>query len=175
MIEEKIKNKIRSVKDFPKVGIDFKDITPLLEDPQLTREILNEFVNRVSRIQIDAVMGIESRGFFWGVLIAQELGVPFIPVRKKGKLPYKTVSYAYQLEYGSAEIEVHEDAIKPGSNILIHDDLLATGGTAAAASEIVKMQGAEVIGFSFLVILQFLNAEEKLKPYSENIIGLANY
>ena len=175
MIEEKIKKQIRNVRDFPKVGIDFKDITPLLEDPKLTREILNEFVNRISGIEIDAVMGIESRGFFWGLLIAQELEVPFIPVRKKGKLPYKTVSYSYQLEYGSAEIEVHEDAIKPGSNILIHDDLLATGGTASAAAEIVKMQGAEVIGFSFLVILQFLNAEEKLKPYSKNIIGLANY
>lgn len=126
-------------------------------------------------MNVEAIMGVESRGFFWGLLIAQELGVPFIPVRKKGKLPYKTVSYKYDLEYGSAEIEVHEDAIVKGSNILIHDDLLATGGTAAAAAEIVRQQGATVAGFSFLVILDFLNGTEKLLPYSENINGLVTY
>lgn len=175
MIQEKIKASIRDVKDFPKEGIVFKDITPILEDPKLTKEITLVFVEEARKLNIDAVIGIESRGFFWGMLIAQELNVPFIPVRKKGKLPYKTVSYKYDLEYGSAEIEVHEDAIKKGLNVLIHDDLLATGGTAAAAAEIVLSQEANVSGFSFLVNLEFLNGSEQLKKYSNNIIGLVNY
>lgn len=174
-MENRIKEVIRDVLDFPKAGIIFKDITPILEDPKLTREISMEFLNRLKGVEIDAVIGIESRGFFWGILLAQELNVPFIPIRKKGKLPYKTLSHKYDLEYGSAEIEVHQDAIKAGSRILIHDDLLATGGTAMAAAELVKMQSAEVVGFAFLVILQFLKAEERLKTYSENIFGLANY
>lgn len=174
-MEEKIKAVIRDVKDFPKEGIVFKDITPILENPTLTEEVTQEFKKRTEHLNIDAVMGVESRGFFWGLLLAQLLEVPFIPVRKKGKLPYKTVSYKYDLEYGSAEIEVHIDAIKEGSNVLIHDDLLATGGTAMAAAEITKMQGANVVGFAFLVILDFLKGEEKLKEYSEEIIGLVNY
>lgn len=174
-MEEKLKIKIRDIMDFPKEGILFRDITPILEDPVLTAEITREFYNRLSKMEVDAVMGIESRGFFWGLLIAQALQVPFIPLRKKGKLPYKTISQKYDLEYGFAEIEVHEDAIKKGMKVFIHDDLLATGGTAAAAAEIVKRQKAEVLGFGFLVILQFLNGEEKLKKYSNNIFGLANY
>ncbi|MBL4708717.1 MAG: adenine phosphoribosyltransferase [Flavobacteriales bacterium] len=175
MIQDKIKAAIRDVKDFPKEGIIFKDITPILEDPELTKEITHVFADEARKLDVDAIMGVESRGFFWGMLIAQELNVPFIPVRKKGKLPYKTVSYKYDLEYGSAEIEVHEDVIKKGSNILIHDDLLATGGTAAAAAEIAIAQGANVSGFSFLVNLEFLNGAERLKKYSNNIKGLVNY
>ncbi len=175
MIQEKIKAAIRDVKDFPKEGIVFKDITPILEDPQLTKEITLVFAEEAKKLEVDAVMGVESRGFFWGMLIAQELNVPFIPVRKKGKLPYKTVSYKYDLEYGSAEIEVHEDAIEKGANILVHDDLLATGGTAAAAAEIAYLQGAKVSGFSFLVNLEFLNGSERLKKYSNNIKALVNY
>jgi adenine phosphoribosyltransferase len=120
-------------------------------------------------------MGIESRGFFWGLLIAQHLNIPFIPVRKKGKLPYKTVSQKYDLEYGSAEIEVHQDSIVPGSRILIHDDLLATGGTAVAAANIVEKEKAKVAGFSFLVILDFLKGEQKLTDFSSNIKGLVHY
>ena len=175
MIQEKIKSTIRDVIDFPKEGILFKDITPILEDSKLTKEVTQEFVKHAADLNLDAIMGVESRGFFWGTLIAQELGIPFIPVRKKGKLPYKTVSYKYDLEYGSAEIEVHEDAIQADWNILIHDDLLATGGTAAAAAEIVKMQGAKTAGFSFLVILEFLNGERKLQEYNNNIKGLVRY
>lgn len=175
MIAEKIKKSIRDVHDFPKEGIVFKDITPILEDHQLTAEITDEFVKRNEGLEIDAVLGIESRGFFWGLLIAQKMGVPFIPVRKKGKLPYKTISYKYDLEYGSAEIEIHEDAIKSGMNILIHDDLLATGGTAMAAAELVQSQGAKVSAFSFLVNLEFLNGVNKIKSYSNNIISLVNY
>jgi adenine phosphoribosyltransferase len=175
MLEKQIKAAIRDVKDFPKEGIIFKDITPILENPQLTKFITKDFVRLMDGMRVDAIMGVESRGFFWGPLIAQELGIPFIPVRKKGKLPYKTVSHKYDLEYGSAEIEVHEDAIKEGSNILIHDDLLATGGTAAAAAEIVLKQKAHVAGFSFLVILDFLNGVEYLSKYNNNIKGLVNY
>ncbi len=175
MIKEQIKSTIRDVKDFPKDGIIFKDITPILENPSLTASITKEFIRQMNDLKVDAIMGVESRGFFWGPMIAQELGVPFIPVRKKGKLPYKTISYKYDLEYGSAEIEVHADAIKEGANILIHDDLLATGGTAAAAAEIVLKQKAKVAGFSFLVILDFLNGVEVLSKYNSNITGLVNY
>lgn len=175
MIKEQIKEAIRDVKDFPKEGIIFKDITPILADPQLTKAITKEFVRQIEHTKVDAIMGVESRGFFWGPMIAQELGVPFIPVRKKGKLPYKTVSHKYDLEYGSAEIEVHEDAVKEGANILIHDDLLATGGTAAAAAEIVLKQKAHVAGFLFLVVLDFLNGSATLSKYNNNIKGLVNY
>ncbi len=175
MIEEKVKAVIRDVPDFPKEGIIFKDITPILEDAELCKQITKKLAEQAQEIKIDAIMGIESRGFFWGMLMAQELNVPFIPVRKKGKLPYKTVSYRYDLEYGSAEIEVHEDAIQKGSNILIHDDLLATGGTAAAAASIAEGQGAVVSGFSFLVILDFLNGKEKLSPFSDSIKGIVSY
>ena len=175
MIIDLIKSTIRDVKDFPKAGIVFKDITPILENPELTSDITKEFVNQMKGLKVDAIMGVESRGFFWGPMIAQAIGVPFIPVRKKGKLPYKTISYKYNLEYGSAEIEVHEDAIKEGANILIHDDLLATGGTAAAAAEIVLKQKAQVVGFSFLVILDFLEGSEVLSKYNNNITGLVDY
>ena len=175
MIQEQIKASIRDVKDFPKEGIIFKDITPILENPELTSAITMEFIRQMNGVKVDAIMGVESRGFFWGPMIAQELGVSFIPVRKKGKLPYKTVSYRYDLEYGSAEIEVHEDAIKEGANIFIHDDLLATGGTAAAAAEIILKQKAHVAGFSFLVILDFLNGVDVLSKYNNNITGLVNY
>jgi adenine phosphoribosyltransferase len=174
-MQEKIKAAIRDIKDFPKPGIVFKDITPILSDPILTAEVTNAFAEEYADLKIDAVMGIESRGFFWGLLLAQKLNVPFIPVRKKGKLPYKTVSHKYDLEYGSAEIEVHADAIQAGAKILIHDDLLATGGTAEAAAYIVNKQKAEVAAFSFLVVLDFLNGSERLKSFSENIKGLVHY
>lgn len=174
MMEEKIKSAIRDVPDFPKEGIMFKDITPILEDSELTKLITEEFVKNIGE-KVDAIIGIESRGFFWGMLIAQALNIPFVPLRKKGKLPYKTVSYKYDLEYGSAEIEMHEDVIKPGMNVHVHDDLLATGGTAMAAAELVKMQGANIQGFSFLVALNFLNGKSVLEKYSKNIICLTNY
>lgn len=175
MLQDQIKAAIRDVKDFPKEGIIFKDITPILEDPKLTRDITLAFADAAKDLKLDAIMGVESRGFLWGPMLAQALNIPFIPVRKKGKLPYKTVSYKYDLEYGSAEIEVHEDAIKEEANILIHDDLLATGGTAAAAAEIVLKQKANVAGFSFLVILEFLNGVDHLSKYNNNIKGLISY
>ena len=175
MISERLKEVIRDVPDFPKPGILFKDITPILLKPQLTRDIINEMVKHVKDLNLDAIVGIESRGFWFGIMLANKLELPFIPIRKKGKLPYNTVSYSYDLEYGSAEIEMHEDEIKEGWNVLIHDDLLATGGTACAAAELLKIQKANVAGFSFVVDLTFLNGSDILKKYSENIFNLVSY
>jgi len=174
-IEEKIKAAIRDVPDFPKPGILFKDITPILSNPALCREIEKEFVRAASSFTVDAVAGIESRGFLFGMGLAQRLNVPFIPIRKKGKLPYKTISYEYELEYGSATIEMHTDAITEGMNVLIHDDLLATGGTAAATAELVKMKRGNVSCFSFLVELSFLDGRKALEKYKSEIISLLNY
>jgi len=175
MISARLKEIIRGVPDFPKPGIIFKDITPILLDPQLTRDIIDEMANHVDSLNLDAIVGIESRGFWFGIMLANKLEIPFIPIRKKGKLPYKTVSYSYDLEYGSAEIEMHEDEIKENWNVLIHDDLLATGGTACAAAELIKMQNGNVAGFSFVVDLTFLNGSQILKKYSENIFNLVSY
>ena len=174
-LKAKVSKSIRDIPDFPKPGILFKDITPILEDHQLTNEITDGLIKPFENMQIDAVLGIESRGFFWGLLMAQKLKVPFIPVRKEGKLPYKTLKHEYDLEYGSAVIEVHEDAIKPGSKVLIHDDLLATGGTASAAASLVQKRQAEVAGFSFLVILNFLKGTDVLKPISPQIHSIVEY
>lgn len=175
-IQERIKNTIRDVKDFPKEGIVFKDITPILSDVELSNDIVEQFVKDIQEknIQIDAVACIEARGFLFGTLIAQRLKVPFIPIRKKGKLPYETVSFEYDLEYGSAIIEMHKDAVKKDWNVLIHDDLLATGGTAIAAAELIKLNG-KVAGFSFLVDLAFLEGNKKLKNYSDNVMSLIEY
>jgi adenine phosphoribosyltransferase len=175
MLTPKIKAAIRDVQDFPKEGILFKDITPILEDPRLCSEIVDEFVRRFADTKLNAIVGVESRGFLFGMMLANKLGVPFIPVRKKGKLPYKTISFKYDLEYGSAEVEMHIDTIKKGWNILVHDDLLATGGTAVAAAELIQQQGAQVAGFAFLVALDFLNGNAKIEPYSKNIVSLVSY
>ena len=125
--------------------------------------------------KIDAICAIESRGFFIGILIANKLNVPLFPVRKKGKLPAKTRSYSYELEYGSATLEIHTDVVKPSWNIMIHDDLLATGGTAMAAAELVKAEGGHVAGFSFIAELDFLKGRDKILPYSQNIVSLMRY
>lgn len=130
---------------------------------------------RLQGIKIDAIAGIESRGFLFGFLLAQKLRVPFIPVRKAGKLPYQTIAYTYNLEYGTATIEVHTDALKPGDNVLIHDDLLATGGTAIAAAELVKQLGGIVAGYSFIVELEFLNGRENLVHYTDNVVSLVGF
>lgn len=174
-IEELVRSRIRDVPDFPKEGIVFKDITPLLEDSEACNEIVDYLVNDYAEQKIDAVVGIESRGFLFGFPLALRLGVPFIPIRKKGKLPARTLSYKYDLEYGSAEMEVHEASIQPGWNVLIHDDLLATGGTAAAAAELVKMREANVVAFNFIIELKFLKGRQKLKDNEGKIITLAAY
>ncbi len=161
-ISEKLRKTIRDVPDFPKPGILFKDITPVLANPELSLEVSRAFLDHWKSRGVDVVVGIESRGFIYGLQLAQQLGAPFIPVRKVGKLPYKTVRHAYELEYGSAEIEMHEDAINQGDQVLIHDDLLATGGTAQAAAELIRKMKGKVIGYSFLIELSFLGGRKKL-------------
>lgn len=175
MIEIKIKQSLRDIADFPKPGIIFKDITPLLKDPGLCAEITLAIVGQLKHVKIDVVAGIESRGFLFGMLLAQALKVPFVPIRKIGKLPYKTVQQSYDLEYGNATLEIHEDAFEPGQNILVHDDLLATGGTVIAASQLVKLLSANVAAYSFLINLDFLNGKERLLAYTSNIFSLATY
>ncbi|WP_343531720.1 adenine phosphoribosyltransferase [Pedobacter sp.] len=175
MIQDQIKQVIRDVPDFPKPGIIFKDITPILKNPALCHEITKALAQQLVNLQIDVVAGIESRGFLFGLALAQQLGVPFVPIRKAGKLPYKTIQQSYDLEYGSATLEVHEDAFGLDQKVLIHDDLLATGGTVVAASALVQKLGAQVAGYSFLINLDFLNGKERLKTFSEHIFSLADY
>lgn len=174
-IETRIKAAIRDVVDFPKEGIVFKDITPIMLDADLSNNVVNELYEKYKNRGLNAVAGIESRGFLFGYPLAMKLGIPFILIRKKGKLPYEKISHDYDLEYGSATIEMHIDALKNGDKVLIHDDLLATGGSAAAAAELIVKCGATVDGFDFLVSLDFLNGKEKLQPYSSNIANLVAY
>ena len=174
-LQQRLKDSIRAVPDFPKPGILFRDITPVLEDPKLCQAVVEGFQKALVGIRVDAIAGIESRGFLFGMPLALALGVPFLTVRKKGKLPWKTVSHKYDLEYGSAEVEMHVDSVRPGMHVMVHDDLLATGGTAVAAAELIKQQGGTVSAFSFLVELSFLNGLERLKPYSAEAIRLVTY
>lgn len=175
MIIEEIRQTIRTIPNFPKEGIMFKDITPLLMDANLSSQCADLFYDEYKDQEIDAVAGIESRGFFFGFLLAQKLGVPFIPLRKPNKLPFTTVSIEYDLEYGTSKIEMNSDAVTKGMNVLIHDDLLATGGTAAATAKLIQQQGGNIAGFSFLINLAFLNGAEKLTPFTNNIHALLNY
>jgi len=161
-LEDKVKSIVRDVKDFPRPGILFKDITPLLAKPDLVKEITVEIAQHFKGQKIDAIAAVEARGFIFGSILAQELQCAFIPMRKSGKLPYKTLTQEYALEYGTASVEVHVDSIQPGWNVLIHDDLLATGGTAGAAANLVKKLDGKVAGFSFLINLSFLPGEENL-------------
>lgn len=175
MLSDHIKQIIRDVPDFPKPGIIFKDITPILKDAALCNEITVELAEQLKHIQVDVVAGIESRGFLFGLALAQRLNVPFVPIRKVGKLPYKTVQQSYDLEYGSATLEVHEDAFEAGQRVLIHDDLLATGGTVVAASNLVQKLGASVAAYSFLISLDFLNGKHRLTPYANKVFALTSY
>ena len=174
-MEAELKSIIRDFPDYPKPGIIFKDISPILLDMNLYGKVISIFVERIRELNIDAIVGVESRGFWFGPSIAHQLNIPFIPIRKKGKLPGETFSYSYDLEYGSATIEVQKDSLSKGACVLIHDDLLATGGTAKAAAELVNQAGAKTVAFAFLVNLTFLNAELDLKGISNNIISLVNY
>ena len=175
MLSQKIENIVRDIPDFPKEGIVFKDITPILADSTLCLELIDAFVEHLNDLKVDAVVGVESRGFLFGLMLANALKVPFVPVRKKGKLPYEVVSHQYDLEYGSAEVEMHVDAIQNNWNVLVHDDLLATGGTAAASAELIKKLGGVVCGFAFVIELAFLNGKEKLNEYTDNTISLVKY
>jgi adenine phosphoribosyltransferase len=153
---------IRDIQDFPKEGIVFKDITPLLGNPKAVKECMALLLNNLKDRKIDKVVGVESRGFFFATLLAYELGVGFVPVRKPKKLPFTTISATYELEYGTDMLEVHTDAIKPEDRVLIHDDVLATGGTARAVCELVEKLGGEVVQCNFLMELSFLNGRQKL-------------
>lgn len=175
VLRTRLEAAIRAVPDFPKPGILFRDITPVLEDPILCRAITEGFREELAATPIDAIAGIESRGFLFGMPLALAMGVPFLTVRKKGKLPWKTVSHKYDLEYGSAEVEMHVDSVRPGMRVMVHDDLLATGGTAAAAAELVRMQGGTVAAFSFLIELSFLKGLERLQHYNAPVVRLTTY
>lgn len=174
-LEERIRKAIRDVHDFPKEGIIFKDITPILLDAQLCTDIVQFMAAEYKSLGVDAVAGVESRGFIFGFPLAMALDVPFIPVRKQGKLPFQTVSHSYDLEYGSAVVEMHSDAVKKNMRVLIHDDLLATGGTAGAAAGLVKKQGGRIAAWSFLVELGFLKGQEKLSKNQAAVHSLVKY
>lgn len=158
-------NFIRNVPDFPKKGIMFRDITTLLKDKTAFKEAGMRLFSRFSHIPVDKVVGIESRGFIYGALLAEKFNAGFVPVRKPKKLPAETISESYALEYGTDTLEVHKDAIQPGEKVLIHDDLLATGGTAEAVVKMVEKLGGEVVGILFLVELTFLKGRDKLNKY----------
>jgi len=175
MIEYLLKDAIRDVVDFPKPGIVFKDITPILKDAALCNKVVDAFVDRLRDVRFDIVAGIESRGFLFGLMLANRLNIPFIPIRKEGKLPAQTTKQSYQLEYGYATIEMHTDAFEPGTKVLLHDDLLATGGTVVAASELIKQLGGTVAAYSFVISLDFLNGRERLSAYSNQFISLVSY
>jgi len=161
-LEQVLKSLIRDVPDFPKTGVVFKDITPLLANPAARRQVVEAIAKQYRDTHIDALAAAEARGFIFGALLAQELDVPFIPVRKSGKLPYKKIHEEYELEYGQASIEMHTDAVKKGWRVLVHDDLLATGGTSAATARMIKKLGGEIAGFSFIINLGFLEGEKLL-------------
>ena len=155
---------VRDVPDFPKKGIVFKDITPVLNDGALFRSSIDIFLDHCRGKQIDKIVGIDARGFLFGSAVAYQLGVGFVPLRKKGRLPYKTESAKYSLEYGEAEMELHIDAIKRGEKIVLIDDLLATGGTSASAATLIAKVGGDLIEAIFLIELEFLHGREKLVP-----------
>jgi adenine phosphoribosyltransferase len=160
-----IERAIRTVPDFPKAGIQFKDITPVLADARLFAGAIDLLTEKFSPGSVDAVVGIDARGFIFAAAAATKLQAGFVPVRKKGKLPYRTLEQDYALEYGQATVAMHVDALKPGARVLLIDDLLATGGTAAAAAVLVKKLGAQILEIGFLIELKFLNGREKLKGY----------
>ena len=164
LASERIAAAIRDVPDFPKPGIIFKDITPLLENGQIYRETINLFLEACRQLKPDKIVGIDARGFLFGSAVAYELGAGFVPVRKKGKLPYKTTEASYKLEYGEATVEMHIDAITPGERIVLVDDLLATGGTSAAAAKLIAQAGGELLEAQFLIELAFLDGRRHLAP-----------
>jgi adenine phosphoribosyltransferase len=166
---------IRTIPDFPKPGIQFKDITPILANPELCEQIVHIMADYFREHRLDAIVAVESRGFLFGMQLASALKIPFVPIRKQGKLPADTIAQSYTLEYGEATIEIHSDAFAEGSRILIHDDLLATGGTVVAASELVKKLGGNIVGFAFLINLDFLQGKERLIPYCKDIFTLIDY
>ena len=165
-----LRAKIREVPDFPKPGILFYDITTLLKDPESFREVIDRMADQVKDARVDLVVGMESRGFIFSAPLAYKLGAGFVPVRKLGKLPAETIEVEYELEYGTATLEIHKDAIKPGQRVLIVDDLLATGGTVMGTLELVRRLGGEVAGLSFMVELTALHGREQLGEFTINTL-----
>lgn len=162
---EQLKSKIRNVPDFPKPGIVFRDITTLVGDGPAFKVVMDSLYERYQRQKLDAIVGVESRGFIFGGALADRLGIGFIPARKPGKLPAATIAESYDLEYGQATLELHKDALKKGQKVLIIDDLLATGGTLEATAKLVERLGAQVAEIWVLIELSFLNGQEKLRQY----------
>lgn len=156
---------IRDIDDFPKPGVTFKDITPLLKNPEALNNACESLLEAVGGLKIDKVVGVDSRGFIFAPMLASKLNAGFVPVRKKGKLPFGTIAESYQLEYGEDVLEMHIDAIGQGEKVLVHDDVLATGGTASAVCKLVEKLGGEVVQCNFLIQLVFLNGAEKLNGY----------
>jgi adenine phosphoribosyltransferase len=161
---EKLRASVRDVPDFPKKGIVFKDITPILSDPKLFRASIDLFLERCRGKKIDKIVGIDARGFLFGSTVAYEIGVGFIPIRKRGKLPYRTEVAKYSLEYGEAEMEMHMDAVTAGERVVLVDDLLATGGTSAAAAALIRKVGGQLLEAQFLIELEFLHGRRQLEP-----------
>lgn len=168
-----LKELIRDIPDFPKEGIVFKDITPVLQNAAGLKEIVNRFSDHYANQKVDVIVGAEARGFLFGPAVAINLNAGFVPVRKPGKLPYETASMTYELEYGTDTLEIHKDAVKAGDNVLMMDDLLATGGTMAASCKLVESLGGKIMGCAFLIELGFLNGKEKLSEY--DIFSLIQY
>jgi adenine phosphoribosyltransferase len=165
MDNNKLKQMIREVQDFPKKGVGFKDITPILQDPKAYVYSVDELAKLYEGIDVDIVVGPEARGFIYGAPLAYALKVGFVPVRKEGKLPAEVVRVEYELEYGTNVVEMHKDSIKPGQKVLVVDDLLATGGTAVAAIKLVEKLGGQVVGVAFIIELEFLNGRDNLEGY----------
>jgi adenine phosphoribosyltransferase len=161
---ERLRAAVRDVPDFPKKGITFKDITPVLSDPGLFRASIDLFLERCRGREIDKIVGIDARGFVFGSAVAYELGVGFVPIRKRGKLPYKTEIAKYSLEYGEAEMEMHTDAVTPDERVVLVDDLLATGGTSAAAAVLIRKVGGQLLEAQFFIELEFLDGRKRLEP-----------
>ncbi len=168
-----LKSLIREVPDFPKPGINFYDITTLLKDPQGWRATIDALKSHYNGTKVDVVVGVEARGFFFAPAMAYALGAGFVPVRKPGKLPAETETVEYALEYGTDRLQMHKDAVRPGQRVLIIDDVLATGGTAAAVAELVEKVGGEVLGLGFLIELDFLNGRKKLE--GREVFSLLHY
>ncbi len=169
-MSDSIRAAIRDVVDFPKPGIIFKDITPVLADGKLFRDAITLLCETAGNVKIDKVVGIDARGFIFAAAVADRIGAGFVPVRKKGKLPWKTRQTAYSLEYGESIVELHEDAVLPGESVLLVDDLLATGGTAAAAVKLLEELGANIVGISVLIELEFLSGRALLGDHKVNAI-----
>jgi adenine phosphoribosyltransferase len=170
-----IKSRIRTVPHYPKKGVMFRDITTLLKDPVGFRVTINELVNRYTGVKVDKVAGIESRGFIIGAALAFQLGVGFVPIRKKGKLPAETIGHDYELEYGTDRIEMHVDAIAKGERVLLVDDLIATGGTAEAAVKLIEMMGGKIVECCFVIDLPDLGGRKRLEKHGQKVFALCEF